>query len=319
MRALLTCPDVLALQDFLLGHTPDAEAALVEEHLLACDRCALAVNGLVDQDELFQPLRDEGATTQAPVGEAVESLIARLVEYPPPTQPASTETRDQAGSSADIASENYDFLSPPQGPEELGRLGPYRLLNILGIGGMGLVFQAEDTQLQRRVALKVVKPGLATSASARERFHREARTAAVLQHDHIVTIYQEGEDHGVPFLAMQLLEGESLEDRLRRESPLPIAEILRIGGETAEALGAAHARGLIHRDIKPANIWLESGGGRVKILDFGLARAMDTDVNLTQSGVISGTPQYMAPSRRTGLLSMPAAISSAWAACSIAW
>jgi serine/threonine protein kinase len=110
----------------------------------------------------------------------------------------------------------------------------------------------------RPVAVKVLKAPLGASAEARNRFQREAQAAAGLDHDHIVTIYHEDEDRGVPFLVMQLLHGESLDDRLRREGPLSVAEVVRIGREIAAGLAAAHARGLIHRDIKPANIWLES-------------------------------------------------------------
>src|SRR4029077_19218151 len=104
----------------------------------------------------------------------------------------------------------YDFLAPPQAPDEIGRLGPYRVLDVLGAGGMGVVFRAEDPQLARLVALKAMLPTVATSASARERFLREARAAAAIKHDHIVTIHQVGEDQGVPFLAMEFLEGEPL-------------------------------------------------------------------------------------------------------------
>jgi serine/threonine protein kinase len=182
---------------------------------------------------------------------------------------------------------------------------------------MGVVFQAEDTNLKRLVALKAMVPALAVSASARERFKREAVTAAQIDHDHIVHIYQVGEDRGVPYLAMQFLKGEPLDERLRREPRLPVREVLRIGREIAQGLAAAHEQGLIHRDIKPANIWLESRGqgsgvraqenassivpheaaaaGRVKILDFGLARAVAGSAQLTQSGAIVGTPAYMAP------------------------
>ena len=146
-------------------------------------------------------------------------------------------------------------------------------------------------------------PAMAATASARERFLREARTAAAIEHDHVVTIYQVGEDRGVPYLAMQLLKGESLDDRLKRQSKLPVAEVLRIGREIAQGLAAAHERGLIHRDIKPANLWLEGEHGRIKILDFGLARAAQDSVHLTQSGLIVGTPSFMAPeqSRATGV------------------
>ncbi|MBV9122836.1 MAG: protein kinase [Planctomycetes bacterium] len=200
----------------------------------------------------------------------------------------------------DKKSQPYDFLAPAQGPEELGRLGSYRILSVLGAGGMGVVFRAEDLLLQRQVALKVMLPALAAQPVNHQRFLREARAAAALDHDHIVHIYHVGEDRGVPYLAMQFLRGESLEDRLKREGKLPVADVLRIGRETAEGLAAAHDLGLIHRDIKPANIWLESGRGRVKILDFGLVREAAGKGKISQSGMILGTPGFMAPEQARG-------------------
>jgi serine/threonine protein kinase len=196
--------------------------------------------------------------------------------------------------------ELYDFLAPPERPDEIGRLGSYRVLKVLGAGGMGVVFLAEDPGLERRVALKAMLPALAASDSARLRFLREAKTAAAIEHDHIVPIFQVGEDHGVPFIAMPFLKGEPLDARLERDKALPISEILRIGREAAEGLAAAHEQGLVHRDIKPANLWLEAPRGRVKILDFGLARASTDNVQLTQQGAIIGTPAYMAPEQGSG-------------------
>jgi serine/threonine protein kinase len=199
-------------------------------------------------------------------------------------------------------SELYDFLSPPESPGEIGRLGGYRILKVLGGGGMGVVFQAEDLHLKRPVALKTMLPVLAASAANRRRFQHEAEAAAAIEHDYIVTIYQVGEDRGVPFIAMQLLQGESLEARLSRAGRLAEAEVLRIARQTAIGLAVAHERGLIHRDIKPNNIWLEARGGgeRVKLLDFGLARSVAGDANLTRSGAILGTPAYMAPEQARG-------------------
>jgi hypothetical protein len=162
-----------------------------------------------------------------------------------------------AALPAGAGAEHYDFLAPPEAPDELGRLGCYRVLEVLGAGGMGVVFRAEDPTLKRKVALKAMLPALAASESARQRFLREAQTAAAIEHDHIVPIYQVGEDRGVPFIAMPLLKGMPLDERLRRERILPLADTLRIGRETARGLQAAHAAGLIHRDIKPANLWLE--------------------------------------------------------------
>jgi serine/threonine protein kinase len=198
------------------------------------------------------------------------------------------------------ANKLYDFLAPPQAPDELGRLGPYRVLEVLGAGGMGVVFRAEDPMLQRLVALKAMLPGMAAVPNAKQRFLREARMAAAIRHDHVVAIYQVGEDRGVPWLAMEFLEGEPLDERLKREKALSVAEVVRIGQEVAEGLEAAHERGQIHRDIKPANIWLEGKRGRAKILDFGLARSAEGSSNLTQSGAIVGTPAYMAPEQAQG-------------------
>src|SRR5262249_14709145 len=143
-----------------------------------------------------------------------------------------------------------DFLSPPQADDEVGRLGKYRILKVLGHGGMGVVYKAEDPKLKRTVAIKAMLPTLAASARAGQRFLREAQAMAAVKHDHIVTIYQVDEERGVPFLAMEFLAGEPLDARLNREEPLPLAVVLRIGREIAEALAAAHGTGLIHRDIK---------------------------------------------------------------------
>src|SRR5262249_28634813 len=139
------------------------------------------------------------------------------------------------------------------------------------------------------------------SAEYYRRFLREARLTAAIEHEHIVTVYQVGEDRGVPFLAMQLLRGETLEDRLRRAGGrLPLAEGLRVGRGSAAGLGGAHAPGTGHRDIKPANVWLEGRRGRVRIVDFGLARGAEPDAQFTQAGAVIGTPAYMAPEQATG-------------------
>jgi serine/threonine protein kinase len=200
----------------------------------------------------------------------------------------------------------HKHLALPQQPDELGRLGPYRILKMLGEGGMGVVFQAEDPALERMVALKVMKPDGAAAHVARQRFLQEARAAGSIQHEHIVTIYQVGEDRDMPYLAMQLLHGEPLDVRLKREGRLPVGSALVIAREVAEGLAAAHNHNLIHRDIKPANIWLEDAGAgrpeRAKILDFGLARLQRDDAqHLTRTGLVIGTPGYMAPEQaRTG-------------------
>lgn len=182
----------------------------------------------------------------------------------------------------------------------LERLGPYRLLRELGRGGMGVVYAAQDERLGRRVALKTIHEHLA-DPRLRERFWREARAAAALDHPHVCRLFEVGEAEGRLYLAMELLEGEPLSARLERGA-LPLEEVLRIGGEVLGALEALHGVGVVHRDLKPSNIFLTPGG--VRLLDFGLALSLDAQEadasRLTQTGMLLGTPGFMAPEQWTG-------------------
>ncbi len=188
-----------------------------------------------------------------------------------------------------------EVLSPPKEKDEIGRLGYYRVLKVLGRGGMGVVLLGHDPHLDRPVALKLMLAHVARNAAARLRFLREARAAAKLKSDHIVTIHQVAEDRGVPYLVMEYLEGVSLEQALRQSRALPLSQICRIIREVSRGLADAHQHGLIHRDIKPSNIWLDQAhGGRAKILDFGLTRSQK-DADVTDSDAIVGTPAYMSP------------------------
>jgi serine/threonine protein kinase len=191
------------------------------------------------------------------------------------------------------------FLTPSDDPTKLGRFGPYEISEVIGRGGMGVVLKGFDAELNRYVALKVLAPQWAASGAARRRFAREAQAAAAVVHEHVVAIHSVNSAGGLPYLVMRFVPGDSLERRIRREGPLEVREILRIGMQTAAGLAAAHAQGLVHRDVKPANILLERDVQRVLITDFGLARAVD-DASLTQSGVVAGTPQYMAPEQAQG-------------------
>jgi serine/threonine protein kinase/DNA-directed RNA polymerase subunit RPC12/RpoP len=240
------------------------------------------------------PVPEATHLTPAPAGRAPGS--PRVAGEETGSSPPIHELPTRSESVPEMDHRLTSFLLPPLSSDELGRLGKYRVLEIIGAGGMGVVFKAEDPRLRRQVALKAMLPALAASPTARERFLREAQAAAAIQHDRVVAVYDVGEDNGVPYLAMPFLRGRSLEARLREAGgPLPTEEILRIGQEIAEGLAAIHDLGLIHRDVKPGNIWLEGDAGRVKILDFGLARAARADVQLTQEGSILGSPAYMAP------------------------
>jgi serine/threonine protein kinase len=201
--------------------------------------------------------------------------------------------------AAEVGAMPLDFLEPSDKPGVLGRLGHYEVLEVVGRGGMGIVLRAFDEKLHRVVAIKVLAPALATGVSARQRFVREARAAAAVSHDNVIDIHAVEDSGPVPYLVMQFIDGKTLQEKLDRTGPLPVTEILRIGLQIAEGLAAAHRHGLIHRDIKPANILLENGIERVKITDFGLARAVD-DAKLTQSGVVAGTPAYMSPEQAHG-------------------
>ncbi|MBS0202798.1 MAG: SUMF1/EgtB/PvdO family nonheme iron enzyme [Planctomycetes bacterium] len=195
--------------------------------------------------------------------------------------------------------EDLSFLGPCASSDCIGSLGPYEIMEILGRGGMGVVFKARDPKLQRIVAIKVLALEIAANKTAKKRFEREAQAAAAVSHDHIVTIHAVDEFRNLPYLVMECIVGRSLQQKIEETGPLELKEILRIGMQAALGLAAAHKQGLVHRDIKPANILLQNGIQRVKITDFGLARATD-DVGMTHTGQIAGTPMYMSPEQAQG-------------------
>jgi eukaryotic-like serine/threonine-protein kinase len=196
--------------------------------------------------------------------------------------------------------DKFDCIEPAQRPDEMGRLGPYRVLSTLGRGGMGQVFRAEDTTLERIVALKVMRKRYATSATSRARFIAEARSMAAVKHDNVVTVYAVGEYTGTPFLAMELLKGHTFETIIQPKQRVSFDKVFEYAIQITRGLAAAHARGIIHRDIKPANIWIEEPGDRVKILDFGLALAGGPTDALSGHGNVVGTPGYLSPEQAQG-------------------
>ena len=206
-----------------------------------------------------------------------------------------------AGSSTTSLDASLAALRPQTQAAPGAKLGPYQLETLLGEGGMGQVFRARDTRLGRLVAIKLIREERAGEGDFRQRFQREAQATAALNHPHICTLYDVGEQDGAAYLVMEYVQGETLASRLR-EGPLPFDRLLRYGAEIAQALAAAHERGIIHRDLKPANLMLTPSG--IKVLDFGLAKFTGTgdggSVNATAAHRILGTPSYMSPEQTRG-------------------
>jgi serine/threonine-protein kinase len=285
----------LALDDLLPG---DSQLELAG-HLEQCDECRQRLERLAAE----APWWSKAQRCLSPDAVAEPDAISErdAVDVSDAMGEAGLDAASRHAGRPPAAGEQpwLGFLKPCDDDTKLGRLGPYAVIEVVGSGGMGVVLKALDPALNRIVAVKVLAPHLATSGAARRRFAREAQAAAAVVHEHVVAIHAVQEADGLPYLVMPYIDGRSLQDRLNRNGPLGIKEILRIGAQAASGLSAAHAQGLVHRDVKPANILLENGVERVKLTDFGLARTID-DASLTQSGVLAGTPQYMAPEQARG-------------------
>ena len=181
----------------------------------------------------------------------------------------------------------------------IGTLGRYEVQSVIGAGGTGIVLKAIDIELNRTVAIKALSPALAASGAARRRFAREGQAVAAVAHENVVAVHHVEGAGRLPYLVMQYIDGDSLQDLVVREGPLDVTTALRMTAQLASALSAAHDQGLVHRDVKPANILVGAAGQRVWITDFGLARAVD-DASLTRTGFIAGTPHYMSPEQARG-------------------
>ena len=295
-----TCPDPEVFVEFLTGRLTDEELKRLEEHLAQCAACGDTVRSLHIEDTFVDLVRltEHDPTVDSSADTEMRALLEKLESL--------ADSHVGIDDSQQVTSEDLQarvrdvqtLLAPPESEDELGRLAHYRVLKLLGAGGMGVVYQAEDTRLERLVALKILRPSL--GRAARERFLQEARAAAAIDHDNVVTIYNVGSEGPLAYLAMQWLEGETLEARLNRDGRLSPEEVIEFGSQIADGLAAAHAKKRIHRDIKPANILIEAGRNRAKILDFGLAQVVDDNPQLTETGMIAGTPAYMSPEQAQG-------------------
>lgn len=273
------------LQRLVASETATGEEREAETHLKHCAKCRAHLESIAAGDRLWK--------------EASESLRDSGVAAPPKS------LRSRGFSSVTGEHHPYDaalpagFFEASDNPAMIGRLGRFEILEEFARGGMGIILKGYDRELNRYVAVKVLSPTLAASGAARKRFVREAQAAAGVVHPSVMPIHTVEPAGVLPYLVMPFVPGETLQDRIDREGPLRITELLRIAKQIAEALAAAHAQGIIHRDVKPGNVLLEKGVERAVLADFGLARTID-DATVTQYGAIAGTPAYMSPEQARG-------------------
>jgi serine/threonine protein kinase len=279
-----------------------AEIAVASDRLTFLDTACAGDDELRHQvDALLKAYNDAGSFLDRPALEVAAAGKSDQTEaFDSTPAPAGAGEATKAESAARRDDDSLSFLAPAFKPGHLGRLGHYEIQEVIGKGAFGTVLRAFDEKLHRVVAIKVLSSAYAANGAARKRFTREAQNAAAVKNDHVVAIHAVDDEAQPPYLVMEIIDGFSLQDKIEKKGPLSVKEILRIGMQTAEGLAAAHKQGLVHRDIKPANILLENGVERVKITDFGLARAVD-DASVTQSGTVAGTPLYMSPEQAEGL------------------
>lgn len=289
------CIPLHQFQRLLAEQLNPMERKALDAHLNTCVLCEEMLALLLNKSEEIVTAVDWHllhGTPQTSTVELPNNFLGRLKAEPPLQLSAAS------GAPDGQAEPDIRFPGPPTPLGRLGQLESYHIQAELGRGAFGLVFKAHDEKLDSLVALKVLRPELATSTGDRSRFEGEARKAAAVRHDHVVAIYRVGSTSGfsLPYFVMEYIDGESLSDRLQRLGTLGPREAAEKARQTALGLAAAHACGLVHRDIKPSNILLERSSGRAKITDFGLARTFEVRTEkLTQSGGIVGTPPYMSP------------------------
>ena len=293
------CPDRHFLKQFLLGQLSITEIEDCQEHLSECEPCVETVQGLKVSDTFTDVTRQ---ALQASVNPCVsdDELISKMITDAEgwSADAVGTCPIDESAVSMDKAAEVQRLLREPIEQGDLGTIGHFRLLELIGAGSTGIVYLAVDTKLERDVVLKILRPSL--GEAARKRFVAEAKATAAISHPNVVTIYEVGSDGPLSFIAMQWIPGQTLEQKLTALESLSVKETRKLAEEIAHGLAAAHDKGLIHRDIKPANVWIPSCDKPAKILDFGLVRVNDEDPQLTCTGMIAGTPCFMSPEQSRG-------------------
>lgn len=305
-----SCPEKQSILNYLLGKSPDGQMRLLEDHFARCNQCEETLRGIRASDTLTELV---GSAVQTPTSATPEdqAFVEALINQLQNQETVSRANGDRVyrigldwnkrndRNEIESANEIVRLVAPSDRPDCLGRLGVYHLESILGAGSTSVVFLAMDQELNRKVALKVLRPSL--GSAAKERFINEAQSVAAIEHSNVVTIYQVGVENDLAFIAMKWVPGETLEQRFSQVAFLPEAEVVEIAKQITAGLIAAHQQQMIHRDIKPANIWLSAEQDQVTILDFGLARIADDDPQMTQTGVLAGTPNFMSPEQARGI------------------
>ena len=297
------CPSEEQLAGFAARQCADAEARVIAEHTARCDRCR----------KLVASLRDNVAWADRVVGSAREGLLEAETDGDSAAAAACIHRADTLGAPVAGATTAEDsgparieqliargVLEQSPDPQYSARLGALLITGYIGRGGMGVVLKAHEEQLNRTVAVKILRPELADDETAISRFAREAKCAGGLNHPNIVTVHAVGHERDVHFLAMEYVNGPSLADVIRAQHALPADRIRQIFRQMLSGLACAHQAGLIHRDIKSSNILLEQATDHVKIADFGLARMVSTQTRLTLDDSTLGTPEYMSPEQARG-------------------
>jgi len=279
---------------------------VTERHLQTCPVCQQALQAISADDDWWRKVADYLPS------DAIDQATDKTLDTTLMPIPAGGR-RVQVSDSSEWSADNSDaphgdslqqltdatILTPATHPELLGRIGKYDIEEVIGRGGMGVVYRGYDSELRRAVAIKVLSPHLASNGTARKRFAREAQAAAAVVHPHAIPIYGVNSTGKLPYIVMPLICGPSIQQHVETDGPMEPKDIIRVALQIAAGLEAAHKQGLVHRDIKPANILMEENVSRVMITDFGLARAAD-DAAMTQTGWLAGTPHYMSPEQASG-------------------
>jgi len=291
-RFMQQCPRKSDLQKFLVGGLPRGQHDGIAAHLDECSTCL----GVIEAISGAEPFLSEVARQLGRPTPDVDPALARVMAGIGDGPQTIAEPKKSRRRPSELPA---GFLSESDDPQLLGMLGSYRVRRMIGRGGMGVVLEAEDPVLKRVVAIKVLAAHVTERPDATRQFVREARAAAAVTHENIVTVYAVDHSGKIPYLVMEYVEGMSLEERILEQRPIELREVVRTGIQIASGLAAAHGRNLIHRDIKPGNILLEKKTGRAKISDFGLAQAVKND-STSRPTLLVGTPEYMAPEQARG-------------------